>query len=203
MKTLGNKRKSLCFSAILFAAAVLVLAAPLFSRQTPSENNSQLSSHRLADECSFSDGSTITFGRKALGTSGASGESAWRTGPYEATAFRVGERMVIPPLDSSLEIPAGTYTMFVIDKGMPPWTLIVSKKAGEWGTPYPGEQYDLGRASLGSDVQPPVENFVIGCRNFKDTGGPIMLWMQSGRQVAYGKVLAAHTEDGKTELLVH
>ncbi len=202
MSTLIEKRKFFCCAAILLATA-WVFATPLSSPQTSSENKSQAPYHALASECTFSDGGTVTFGRKALGTSGASGDGAWRTGRYEATALRVSERMVIPPVDSPLEIPVGSYTIFVVAEGMPPWTLIVSKKAGAWGMAYPGEQYDLGRARLGSDVQPPVENFVIGCRNFKDTGGPIMLWMQSFRQVAYAKMLAAHTEDGKTELLVH
>lgn len=202
MKTLVNKHLFLCFAPILLAA-VFVFVAPLFSRQAPSESKSQVSAHALAIECTFSDGSMITFGQKALGAANASGDSAWRTGPYAATALRVSERMVIPPVDSPLEIPAGSYTVFVVDKGNPPWTLIVSKKTGEWGMPYPGPQYDLGRARLGSDVQPPVESFVIGCKNYKDTGGPIILWMQSGRQVAYAKILAANTKDGTTELLVH
>ena len=60
-----------------------------------------------------------------------------------------------------------------MDKGKPPWTLIISKKTGEWGMPYPGEQYDLGRTELGSDVvRPPVENFEIGCVDDKKRVGP-------------------------------
>jgi len=202
MKALRENYDFLGCAAVLCFAAGLILTSPVFLRGSPAPG-SQASAHTVAAECTFSDGSTIKFGREALGLRGESGEDSWRTGSYEATAFRVSEKMVIPPLTDSLEIPAGSYTLFVIDKGDPPWTLIVSKKSGEWGMAYPGERYDLGRAQMGSDVRPAVKNFVIGCRNYKDTGGPILLWMQSGRQVAYAKVLAAHTEDGKTELLVH
>jgi hypothetical protein len=109
--------------------------------------------------------------------------------------------MHIAPLDGGIEIPAGSYTLFVIDKGEPPWTLIISKKTGKWGTPYPGEQYDLGRSQMGSDVRPPVENFTIGCMQHQS--GPIFLWMQSGTRVAYAKILAEKIAEGKTTFLFH
>lgn len=204
MQILDKMRKFIYRVAILLGAAALVFAAPLFSRGTSDENKSQAPSRGPQTECTFSDGSTITFGRKATGASAGSGGDVWRARPYEATAFRVSERMVIPPLDSPTEIPAGSYTLFVVDKGKPPWTLIISKKTGEWGMPYPGEQYDLGRTELGSDVvRPPVENFEIGCVDNKKTGGPIFVWMQSGTQVAYAKIMAENTAQGETRLLFH
>jgi hypothetical protein len=42
-------------------------------------------------------------------------------------------------------MPPGHYTVFVDSDEAPPWTLIVSKRSSEWGIPYPGKQYDLGR----------------------------------------------------------
>jgi hypothetical protein len=87
--------------------------------------------------------------------------------------------------------------VFVMDNGNPPWTLIVSKKIGEWGMPYPGEQYDLGRTSLGSDVAPLIDRFTIGCKQHKES--PIFVWMQSGRTVGYAKILAVSNKDGKAE----
>jgi hypothetical protein len=59
--------------------------------------------------------------------------------------------MVIPPTDGPLDLPAGQYTLFVIDQDGPPWTLIVSRKTGKQGMPYPGQKYDLGRTQMGSD----------------------------------------------------
>lgn len=109
--------------------------------------------------------------------------------------------MIIPPMDRPLEIPPGSYTLFVIDRGDPPWTLIVSKKASEAGMPYPGEQYDLGRTSMGSDVQPAVEHFTVGCKLIKD--GPTFLLMQSGRSVAYVKIMVKKSTNGEPEYLIH
>jgi len=41
--------------------------------------------------------------------------------------------MRIPPLDEPIDIPAGSYTLFVdLSKGEP-WTLIISKKTGKAG----------------------------------------------------------------------
>jgi hypothetical protein len=181
-------------------AAALAFAARLFLRGTTNEVRSSAPNHVPQSECTFSDGSTRAFGPKASGTTKAVADS-WRAGDYEATAFRVSERMVIPPMDSPIEILAGSYTLFVKDQGKPPWALIVSKKIGQWGMPYPGEQYDLGRTSLGSDVQSPMEKFIIGCT--QHLNAPIFVWMQSGRYVGYAKIMAVKITEGKTEYFWH
>jgi hypothetical protein len=58
-------------------------------------------------------------------------------------------------------VPAGSYTIFTVpnkDK----WVLIVSKKTGEWGIPYPGADSDLVRADMkASSTSALVENFTI------------------------------------------
>ena len=45
-----------------------------------------------------------------------------------------------------LSLPAGTYTLYTIPTGGT-WHLIVSKKTGQWGVPYPKGE-DLGRAPM-------------------------------------------------------
>jgi hypothetical protein len=58
-------------------------------------------------------------------------------------------------------VPAGSYTIFTIpnkDK----WTLVISKKTGEWGIPYPGAEQDLARVDMKVSATPSaVENFTI------------------------------------------
>ncbi len=120
-----------------------------------------------------------------FGTGKSASVESWHTADYDATTLRVSEQMVIPPMDNPLRVPAGSYTLFVEDKGQPPWTLIISKKTGEWGMPYPGEQYDLGRTGMGSDVNQPVDKFVIGC-----TQNPIFARLQLGRFSGLLKILA-------------
>jgi hypothetical protein len=177
-------------AAIFSAAAALAAATSLFADDVQSNARAGTRRSDVQSRCTFSDGSTIEFGRET-----------WRTGGYQAIPFRITERMVIPPMDDPLKMPAGRYTLFVLDKGGPPWTLLVSKKTGKLGMPYPGEQYDLGRTQMGSDVQSPVKDFTAGCRLIEH--GPAFLWMQSGRTVAYVKILAVKGTGKKAEYLVH
>jgi len=202
MKILPRLRESVYGAAISLATLTLAITAGLLAQGVADEDKSQAPRQMVQDECTFSDGGTITFGHKASGAK-QSGGDVWQVGGYKATSLRVSERMLIPPLDQPLEIPAGSYTVFIDSNKGEPWTLIISKKTGEWGMPYPGEQYDLGRMQMGFDdsSRPPVETFAIGCAQHKDA--PIFVWMESGSHVAYAKIMVAKTKHGKTEYLWH
>ena len=168
-------------SSTVFAAAVLTFAFPLSSEGRGGMGQWVPSPPvKVQPTCTFEDGSTMTFG---------SGKSAsaetWHAGDYDATTWHLSEAMVIPPMNNPLHVPAGNYTLFVADKGQPPWTLIISKKTGEWGMSYPGQQYDLGRTGMGFDTNQPVDKFTIGC-----TQSPILVRMQVGRFSALLKILA-------------
>jgi hypothetical protein len=81
----------------------------------------------------------------------------WRTGANESTTFVTTGAIMV----GGTHVPAGSYTIFTIpnkDK----WTLIISKKTGEWGTDYPGPSDDLARVDMKASTLPsPVENFTI------------------------------------------
>lgn len=125
-------------------------------------------------QCKFADGKTITVdyssprmkGRKIYGGLVPYGQ-VWRAGANEATTFVTGANVTI----SGKDVPAGSYTLFTIpaeDK----WTLVVSKKTGEWGVPYP-EGQDLVRTDMKvSKTSGTVENFTIG---FDQSGGKCIL----------------------------
>ena len=114
--------------------------------------------------CKFSDGKTITVdyssprmkGRKIFGELIPYGK-VWRAGANEATTFVITGDVTV----GGKRVPAGSYTIFTIpneDK----WTLIISKKTGEWGEPYPGEADDFARVDMKpSKLSSPVENFTI------------------------------------------
>ena len=193
-----KKRKFICCAAVLLGTAVLAIAVPLLARGTLHEDKSATPSMMVQSECTFSDGSTISFGRKVSGIPDPGG-GVWRAGDYEATEFAVSGNMLL-----DTDIPAGRYTLFVMHRAEP-WVLIVSKKTGEWGMPYPGERYDLERTQLGSGAQSsPVENFTIGCMQHQSA--PIFLWMQSqssGSYAHYAKIMAKRVIDGKTTMFWH
>jgi DUF2911 family protein len=127
--------------------------------------------------CALADGKTITVdyssprakGRKIFGGLVPYGE-VWRAGANEATTFVTTADLMV----GGAHVPAGSYTIFTIpnkDK----WTLIISKKTGEWGIPYPGADQDLARVDIKAAALPAaVENFTIA---FDKSGGGCTLRM--------------------------
>jgi len=115
-------------------------------------------------ECKLSGGKDITVdyssprakGRKIFGGLVPYGQ-VWRAGANEATTFATSSDITV----GGKTVPAGKYTIFAIpaeDK----WTLVISKKSGEWGTAYPGPDNDLARIDMKvSKTSAPVENFTI------------------------------------------
>ncbi|HKV04199.1 MAG TPA: DUF2911 domain-containing protein [Candidatus Acidoferrales bacterium] len=124
----------------------------------------QIASPPAKAECRFSDGKAIHVdyssprmrGRKIIGDLVPFGEP-WRVGANEATTF-------VLDVDADVAgklVPAGSYTLFALPTKTA-WTLIISKQTGEWGIPYPGEQYDLVRVPMKvSKLASPLENFTI------------------------------------------
>lgn len=87
----------------------------------------------------------------------------WRVGANEATTFVTTGNLTV----GGTAVPAGSYTIFAVPE-KDKWTLVISKKTGEWGTAYPGPSDDLARIPMKvSTVPSSVENFTI---SFEKTG---------------------------------
>src|SRR5690349_25103658 len=128
-------------------------------------------------QCKFSDGKTITVdyssprvkGRKIFGGLVPYGE-VWRTGANEATTLVTDTNIKVGDKD----VPAGSYTLFTVPNA-DKWTLIISKKTGEWGIPYPGEGDDVARVDMSVSKTPaPVENFTI---SFHEMGNACHMYL--------------------------
>lgn len=103
---------------------------------------------------------SITYGRPSMkGRSEAQlmpPGKEWRTGADEATTLTTDKMLMI----GSLMIPAGTYTLYTVP-GEKEWQLVVSKKTGQWGVPYPAGE-DFGRTPMTvSKNATPVEQLTI------------------------------------------
>lgn len=121
-------------------------------------------------------------GRKIYGELVPFGQ-VWRTGANEATTFVTTADVTV----GGAAVPAGSYTIFTIpakDK----WTLIISKKTGEWGTDYPGPSSDLARVDMKVSTLPsPVENFTFSFDK-SATGGTMNIeWESTRASVAIAK----------------
>src|SRR6266849_7853418 len=139
----------------------LAFGALLVARQ---QDKGKRPSPPASASCDLGGGKTITVdyssprakGRKIFGGLVPYGE-VWRAGANEATTFVTTSDLMI----AGSHVPAGSYTIFAIpnkDK----WTLVISKKTGEWGTAYPGAPEDLARVDMKASALPSaVENFTI------------------------------------------
>ena len=154
------------FAVFAVACLTLGLMAALGSAQT---DKASRPSPAAKASCALADGKTITVdyssprakGRKIFGGLVPYGE-VWRAGANEATTFVTTTDLMV----GSSHVPAGSYTIFAIpnkDK----WTLVISKKTGEWGIPYP-EGDDLGRTPMtGKTLPASQENMTISFENTK------------------------------------
>ncbi|HYA62516.1 MAG TPA: DUF2911 domain-containing protein [Candidatus Sulfotelmatobacter sp.] len=107
----------------------------------------------------------------------------WRTGANEATTFVTTADVTV----GGTAVPAGSYTLFTIPE-KDKWTLILSKKTGEWGTDYPGPSNDLARIDLKvSSLPSSVENFTISFDKTANGGTMNIDWETTRASVAIAK----------------
>src|SRR5258707_14184602 len=134
-----------------FFLLLTLTVVPLAFAEAP-EDKSKRPSPPASATCTFADGATIgtdyssprmrgrkIFGENALYPYG----QVWRTGANEATTFVTATDLMV----GGNKVPAGSYTIFTIpnpDK----WTLIISRKTDEWGSPYPVPEDDLVRLEM-------------------------------------------------------
>jgi hypothetical protein len=157
-------RKFALIAVSLFAVAMFASA-----QMNMSEDKSNRPSPPASAACKFSDGKTIKIdyssprakGRKIFGEASEKAlvpyGQIWRTGANDATTFVTDTNVTV----GGKAVPAGSYTIFTVPKA-DAWSLVISRKTGEWGTDYPGEKEDLVRVPMTvSKTSAPVENFTI------------------------------------------
>ena len=150
--------------ALVLCTALLVTigltSAVLYAQQDKSKRPSPPASAK----CELASGKSVTIdyssprakGRKIFGGLVPYGE-VWRAGANEATTFVITSDVMV----GNAHVPAGSYTLFTLPN-QNAWQLIISKKTGEWGIPYPGEKDDLVRVPMTvGKTSAPVEDFKI------------------------------------------
>lgn len=145
----------------------------------------------------FADGKTITINysrpkirdpktgepRKIMGGLVPYGEP-WRTGANEATSFVTQADLDI----AGTKVPAGSYTLYTLPaEGT--WKLIISKKTGQWGIPYPGEQSDFARIDMKKEaLKDTVQDFTISLEKKGGSAGQLVLeWENTKVWVDFGE----------------
>jgi hypothetical protein len=169
---------------IVISALVAALAIAGLALRAQQDKASRPSPPAKA-ECKI-DGKTITVdyssprakGRKIFGALVPYGQ-VWRAGANEATTLTTSSDINI----GGTTVPAGKYTIFAIP-GESKWTLVISKKTGEWGTAYPGPDNDLARIDMKVSKPPAlVENFTIAFDQKGNTCTMRMEWENTSASV--------------------
>lgn len=162
--------------AIVVGGILFVALAALAQQQRPSPPGKA--------DFAFADGKTITINysrpkirdpktgepRKIMGGL-VPYEQPWRTGANEATSFVIQSNLDV----AGTKVPAGSYTLYTLpSEGT--WKLIISKKTGQWGIPYPGEQFDFARIDMKKEMlKATVQDFTISFEKKGGTAGQLVL----------------------------
>jgi hypothetical protein len=169
------------FSTPIIASALLVCCT--LSLAQGGGQTKPLLSPRGQATFTFTDGKKILVdygrpsvrGRKIMGGLVPYGQ-IWRTGANEATAFQTEADLII----DGTKVPAGKYTLYTLpSEGT--WKLIISKKTGQWGIPYP-EGEDLARIDMKKErLDKPVEQLTISFDKTSDTSALMKLDWENTR----------------------
>lgn len=151
----------------LFSICVTALAAQE-ARKSPHDTVSTTLSGKTI---TISYGRPYLKGRQAIGHELVPYGQVWRTGADEATKLTTDADLMI----GNLRVPKGSYSLFTVpEKGK--WTLVVNKKADQWGAFNYNQSDDLGRTALSEkQLASPVEQFTITLKPAADNSATLTL----------------------------
>jgi hypothetical protein len=115
-------------------------------------------------------------GRQIFGDGGVVSRDStypvWRAGANAATTLQTGANLEI----AGLNVPAGTYTLYVLVKDPENWKLIVNKQTGQNGDSYDASM-DLGRVDMKMEKPPaPIEKLKYTITTSGNTGKLQLEW---------------------------
>src|SRR5436309_8243795 len=94
-------------------------------------------------------------------------DQVWRMGADEATQLTTAQPIEL----GGKQIPAGTYSLFMLPRGDKGASLVVNKQTGQWGTKYDQAQ-DLVRVEMKPDaIGVPIEQLTISVDKNPNGGG--------------------------------
>ncbi len=176
-------RRILVAVPVVLVGFVVALAAQKTTEVHPGTGGSP---HVRTDWTIHGANISIEYGRpylkgRTVGKEVAPFGQPWRTGADQATTLKTDKDLKF----GALGVPAGTYTLYTLP-GETEWQLIVSRKTGQWGIPYPGEDQDLGRVPMKvGKTRAPAEQLTISI-DPTDTGGILRIeWGTTSASVPF------------------
>jgi len=121
---------------------------------------------------------TVTYGRpvargRVLFGALVPWDSVWHPGADSATVIRFSRDVLL----EGREVKAGEYSLWLIPRERGPWTLILSRAAHVFHTPYPGAGRDALRVELEPETLSHMESLAIYFpKVLRDEGGLRLHW---------------------------
>jgi hypothetical protein len=81
----------------------------------------------------------------------------WNPGADSATMIQIGQNIVI----EGQPVAAGEYSIWMIPAATGPWTVILSRAAHVFHTPYPGEEHDAHRLRIAPETGAHMETLAF------------------------------------------
>ena len=126
------------------AALTLILTGVALAQSPPARATATIGGKSVSIQYS----APSVRGRKIFGEGGLLSRDptypVWRAGANAATTFKTEGALDV----GGVNVPAGTYTLYVNVKDPDQWELVVSRQTGQWGLTYPGAASDLGRVKM-------------------------------------------------------
>ncbi len=165
------------------ALALAVLGGALFTFANGLATAMQASPRKTAElvlngkKISLDYGAPAVRGRKVMGEL-VPYDKVWRLGANKATHLTTEADLVI----GGLNVPAGTYTLFAFPSANG-WKLIVNKKTGQWGIPYPpeDEKMELGRVNMKVEQTPALVEQMLLALDKAGSGGVLKMEWENTR----------------------
>jgi hypothetical protein len=157
----------------LLAFAILLSPTLSYAQITPQPSSSQTITQGFGlGTITVSYSRPNTKGRKIFGNVEPY-DKVWRTGANSATIITFSDDVTL----EGNKVPAGEYGLFTIP-GESQWTVILSKKAKQWGAYTYNQSDDYLRFSVKPvKLQQPVETFTLQFENIYPTSGELhLLW---------------------------
>jgi hypothetical protein len=125
--------------------ALLLWAAPSPAQGFPFSQRGAVQQTIAFTDISIAYGRPVARGRKLFGDSGVvRWNHIWHPGADSASRITVSRDVLV----EGRLLPAGTYSLWVLPRATEPWTLVFSRAAHVFHTPYPGEDRDALRLAV-------------------------------------------------------
>jgi hypothetical protein len=162
------------------ALALIALAGIAAAQSPPAEASATIAGKPVTIKYS----SPSVRGRQIFGDGGVVSKDAtypvWRGGANAATTLQTGANLDI----GGLNVPAGTYSLYVLVQDPDHWKLIVNKQTGQSGMTYDASQ-DLGRVDMQMAAPPaPIEKLKYTLTASGNTGKLQLEWEKHIASVA-------------------